>query len=105
MIILDTHVLVWVAEDDAQLGRAAGGRIERTLQRDELAVSAFTFWEIAMLVTKGRLRLSASAALARRRALESGIREVPVTGDIGLAAATLHDFHGDPADPVRPALP
>lgn len=100
MIVLDTHVLVWVAEDDEQLGRTAGGRIERALQRDELAVSAFTFWEIAMLATKGRLRLTSPPAEARRRALESGVREIPVTGDIAVAAAGLSGFHGDPADRI-----
>jgi PIN domain nuclease of toxin-antitoxin system len=100
VILLDTHVLVWVAEDDAKLGRHAGNRIERALRQDELAVSAFTFWEIAMLAAKGRLRLATPPAVVRRRALESGVREIPLTGDIAVAAAGLSGFHGDPADRI-----
>ena len=30
--------------------------------------------------------------------LAGGLRECPVTGNIGIQAASLKDFHGDPAD-------
>ena len=100
MILLDTHVLVWVAEDDARLGSGAGRSIDRALEQDELAVSAFTFWEIAMLAMKGRLRLAATPALVRQRALEHGIREIALTGDVAVRAASLQAFHGDPADRI-----
>jgi PIN domain nuclease of toxin-antitoxin system len=100
VILLDTHVLVWLAEDDRNLGRRAGSNIDRALRRDEVAVSAFTFWEIAMLSTKGRLRLTATPSLVRQRALEHGIREIALTGDVGVNAASLPAFHGDPADRI-----
>jgi len=51
-----------------------------------------------MLAAKGRLRLEITPAATRHKALEQGIREVPLSGAISLAAAQLAGFHGDPAD-------
>ncbi len=59
-----------------------------------------SFWEIAMLVTHHRLGLAEPATAWRRHTLEVGIREVPLTGDIGILAAELEDFHADPADRI-----
>ena len=36
----------------------------------------------------------------RRRVLAGGANEIPVTGAIGIAAVTLPDLHGDPADRI-----
>lgn len=61
-------------------------------------MSAISFWEVAMLVTKQRLRLSMPVHLWRDDLLTAGLGEIPVTGEIGVLAAELADFHGDPAD-------
>ena len=34
----------------------------------------------------------------RRLLLESGLRELPLDGEIALAAGAFEDLHGDPAD-------
>ena len=83
---------------DGRLGRVARREIERAWQSDELAVSAISFWEVAMLVDKGRIRLSDDVHTWRREHLEQGVVEIPVDGDIGIRAAGLTDFHADPAD-------
>src|SRR5262249_20660474 len=62
------------------------------------AVSAVSFWEIATLVTKGRLRSIDSATDLRKLVLDSGLNEVPVTGDMAILAGNLEGLHGDPAD-------
>lgn len=98
MIVLDTHVLVWFAEDHPQLGPRTVRLTDAALRRDEAMVSAISFWEIAMLVDKGRVRLDMSPAALRQSALGQGIREVPLDGAIGIGAAELRGFHGDPAD-------
>lgn len=98
MIVLDTHVLLWLAEDSPDLGRRASRRTDVALGHDEVFVAAISFWEIAMLAAKGRLRLEITPAATRHKALEQGIREVPLSGTIGIAAAQLAAFHGDPAD-------
>lgn len=98
MTVLDTHALVWFAEDHPRLGRRTTNVVNAALARDELAVSAISFWEIAMLVDKGRLRLDLSPNAMRRKVLEHGIRETALTGDVAIEAARLPSFHGDPAD-------
>ena len=57
MIVLDTHVLIWMDADDAALGPQARARIEQAWRAGEVAVSAISFWECAMLVEKGRIAL------------------------------------------------
>lgn len=49
---------------------------------------------------KGRLRFPEDIRMWRREQLEQWIAEVPVDGDIGVRAAELTDFHGDPADRI-----
>ncbi len=98
MIVLDTHVLVWFAEDHPRLGARTTKLTDTALQRDEVLVSAISFWEIAMLADKQRLTLLVSPAAMRRSVLEQGIRELAVDGTVAIAAAQLADFHGDPAD-------
>jgi prevent-host-death family protein len=51
--VLDTHALVWFAEDHPQLGRRTTTLVNGALARDELAVSAISFWEI----TRGSLKM------------------------------------------------
>lgn len=98
MTVLDTHALVWFAEDHPRLGRRTTNLVNAALVRDELAVSAVSFWEITMLVDKGRLRIDLSPGGMRRKVLEHGVREIVLTGDVAIEAFRLSSFHGDPAD-------
>ena len=96
-MLLDTHVLVWVALADPKLGKIAHRRIDQALiNGHRIAVSAISFWELGMLVEKGRLVLDVDKT--RTLALRSGIEELPIDGAVGIAAARLTSFHGDPAD-------
>lgn len=51
-----------------------------------------------MLVQQGRVELTLDLADWRRELFEYGLKEMPVTGSIGIQAAGLENFHGDPAD-------
>jgi PIN domain nuclease of toxin-antitoxin system len=98
VILLDTHAAVWFANDDARLGRQSLAMAEAALAEDMLAISAISFWEIALLVSKDRLELHAAAGELRKELLAAGVTELPLTGDIAIAAVELADLHGDPAD-------
>ena len=98
MILLDTHVLVWLSEASPRLGSNATEQIDAAFQADKLAVSAISFWEVAMLVSKGRIRMDMDLSVWRNDLLEQGVIELPVTGEISIKAAGLESFHGDPAD-------
>ena len=89
MVVVDTHALVWQLNADAKIGRRARARLERALAREELCVSAVTFWEISLLVSRDRLRLDTTATHFRWRVLEMGIRELAVGGEVALQAAAL----------------
>lgn len=71
---------------------------DKALAEDGLAISAITFWEIALLITKGRLRAVESASEMRRQVLDSGVTELALSGDIALRAVELANLPKDPAD-------
>lgn len=98
MILLDTHVLVRLLSGDPKLGKRARVTIDRAGSRDEVFVSAISFWEIAMLVAKHRLELDTTPSTFRARAIEDGIQEAPIDGEVGIVAAELPSAHQDPAD-------
>ncbi len=98
MILLDTHVLIWLDEANPRLGTNAIGKINSAFRSSEVTVSAISFWEVGMLVRKGRIRLDMELSAWRNDLIEQGLIELPVTGEIGIKAARLDPFHGDPAD-------
>jgi PIN domain nuclease of toxin-antitoxin system len=100
LILLDTHVLLWLDRDDPSLGSAADRMAESALAEGALAASAITFWEIALLLARDRVELARPLEQWRRDLLASGLVECPVVGEIGIAAAQFEDLHGDPADRI-----
>ncbi len=101
MILLDTHIVVWLAFDEAQLSKNARAAINDARQSGEgLAISDISLLELATLASKRRIRLDIS--------LESFLREVearfvilPISGRacvrvLGLPAA----YPKDPADRI-----
>lgn len=98
MILLDTHALLWLESGSRRLGARSRRLVDRALARDELAVSAISFWEVAMLAAKERLALARPAEKLRDELLASGLVEVPLTGDVAIGATRLDRFHQDPAD-------
>ena len=100
MILLDTHVLIWSRFSDTLIGPHCRQQFEQALRDNELAVSAFSFWEAAMLTDKGRISLLSDIRSWRLALLEDGLHEIPVDGEIGIRANSLVDFHADPADRI-----
>jgi PIN domain nuclease of toxin-antitoxin system len=98
VILLDIHTLIWLAEGHPQLGKRARHLADEALAQDELGVSAITFWETAMLHQRGRIQLMQPVEAWRRVLADYGLREWPLTGEVGIAAVALRDFHADPAD-------
>ncbi len=69
MILLDTHVVLWLKSDSARLSAKAKVTIEEARKHAEgLAISGITLLELAMLAKKGRIQLSIS--------LESMLQEI-----------------------------
>ena len=100
MILLDTHVVVWVLTGDDRLGPRARGQVQAALEGGNAAVSAITFWEAGMRIQKGRLSLGRRLDAWREELIEAGIVEIPVNGVIAARAGLLTEMHGDPADRI-----
>jgi PIN domain nuclease of toxin-antitoxin system len=101
VILLDTHVVVWLAFDQEQISKKARNAIDDARKNaDGLAISDITLLELATLASKGRIRLDIS--------LESFLQEVearfivlPISGRAcaritGLPAS----YPKDPADRI-----
>jgi len=101
LILVDTHVVVWLAFDQSQISTKARAAIDEARDRgDGLAISDMTLWEVATLANRGRIHLGIS--------LESFLQEVetrfvvfPITGRacaraMGFPAA----YPKDPADRI-----
>jgi PIN domain nuclease of toxin-antitoxin system len=89
LILLDTHVLLWLVLGDRRLKAPVRRRIAAAR---EVGVSAITFWEVATLVRLGRLRAIEPAGGWRGAVLSLGISE------IAWSAGAMRHAHGDPAD-------
>lgn len=55
MILLDTHVLIWLALVPDKLSKAAREAIRESARTGGLGISAITLWEAAWLVTHRRV--------------------------------------------------
>ncbi|HWW16836.1 MAG TPA: type II toxin-antitoxin system VapC family toxin [Candidatus Dormibacteraeota bacterium] len=98
MILLDTHALLWMANDPKRLSKRAHEAIRKARQGTGVAVAAITLWEIAWLAHHQRIVTMGS--------VESFVRETvarvilrPVTPAIAALAVGLPDpFPRDPSD-------
>lgn len=98
LILLDTHCLLWLDQAVERMGRQARTLADAAIDADDLAASAISFWEVAMLCAKGRLTIARPLRLWRGEWLHQGLIELPLSGTIGIEAAGLVGFHPDPAD-------
>lgn len=98
VILLDTHALIWLNLGVLRLGPRARQVADEALLESRLAVSAVSFWEVAMLVRRRRIELETSTARWHHELLRSGLIEIPLDGETAIAAINLPDLHSDPAD-------
>jgi PIN domain nuclease of toxin-antitoxin system len=102
VILLDTHILLWLVEDDKRLGKKARETINGAAAAGKVIVSAISFWEIGLLIEKRRIALSMplgdfAEMVGRRRE----IRVAPVDARIAVETANLPPgLHGDPGDRI-----
>ena len=98
MILLDTHILIWLKVEPSKLSAGASEAIQAARQNDGLAISAITLWEVAWIATHGRLDFVGTVdALLERFSL--GISICPITTKIAVLANQLPPtYSNDPSD-------
>ena len=101
MILVDTHVVVWLAFEEYRISSKAKAAIDEARDlRDGLAISDVTLLEIGTLASRGRVHLGIS--------LESFLQEVetrfvvlPITGRACARAMSFPTtYPKDPADRI-----
>jgi PIN domain nuclease of toxin-antitoxin system len=96
-LLLDTHALLWWANNDPQLSRIARTHIQDV--RNHVQVSAASVWEIAVKFRNGRLPSAKKfvAELPEYLRLQN-FQELPITLEHALRAGLLPGPHRDPFD-------
>jgi PIN domain nuclease of toxin-antitoxin system len=99
MIILDTHAWIWYVTESDKISINALNKIKDV---DVCGVSAISCWEIAMLISKGRLKLNVSTKEWINKALNyNKIELIPLSPDLSITSTELDkSFHNDPADRI-----
>jgi PIN domain nuclease of toxin-antitoxin system len=93
-LLLDTHILLWWTTSDRRLSK----NIRTTIASadNEIAVSAATFWEIAIKQQLRRIEIDLAELRAAVQA--DGFVEMPVAIAHTLLLQNLPDLHRDPFD-------
>jgi len=101
LILLDTHVVLWLALEPGKISKKARATIEETRQRgDGLAISDISLLEIATLERRKRIQLKASLETFLSE-VEARFLILPITGRICVRAVSLPaPYPNDPADRV-----
>ncbi|GDX78353.1 twitching motility protein PilT [Deltaproteobacteria bacterium] len=94
--LLDTHILLWAAEDSDRLPPAARALVADPL--NELWFSAASIWEVQVKTALGRPDFQVDALQLRRRLLAGGARELPINGGHAADLVHLPPIHKDPFD-------
>ncbi len=102
MILVDTHILLWDSLHPKKLSSKAKKELEKGDFREELYISEWTLWEIALLIKKGRFDPGSSCLEFIQLALDA--RKYSVIGinaEIANLCTELPDSVGkDPVDRV-----
>ena len=101
LILLDTHVVLWLVSEPERLSKNAKAAIDEARQNGEgLAVSSFTLIELATLYGKGRIRLGMSPESFLLE-VEAQFVVLPISARACARTLTLPaSYPKDPADRV-----
>jgi len=101
LILLDTHVVVWLAQDYQRISPKAQTAIEQARNKDQgVAISCISLIEIARLASYGHIHLTPDAETVLAE-VERRFIVLSITRNIALQAYELPDrYPKDPADRI-----
>ena len=101
MILVDTHVVLWMAMEPFRISKRARAAIENARSESQaVAISDMTLLEIAMLEAKSRISLNASLETFLQE-VEAQFVVLPITSRASAQIVSLPaNFSKDPADRV-----
>jgi PIN domain nuclease of toxin-antitoxin system len=96
--LLDTHVLLWAAQNSPSMGPEARDII--TNPANDILISVATIWEVVIKNGLGRKDFSVDPVRLREQALHAGFDELPVRAPHVLEVDALPPLHSDPFDRI-----
>ena len=96
MILLDTHILIWLLIAPEKLSPKQRKAIVAARQSGPLALSAISLWEIAWLVENKRIEIDVSIDSFVRKCV-SYVQILPITPEIAVRSVRFPKSY--PADP------
>ena len=102
MILLDTHVWLWLGTEPGRLSAAATAAVSEALRSGGIAIASVTLLEIAWLMSRGRLRLHGLPEPLLVELVETtGVVVKEVTPTVaGIFAQLPEDLGRDPIDRI-----
>ena len=98
MIVVDTHAVIWLTQDQELLSVAASAAMIKGRREGRLAIADITLREIAMQIRRGRLSVS-SPLDVYLHFIESLFNVLPVDGRIAERSIRFGStYPNDPAD-------
>jgi PIN domain nuclease of toxin-antitoxin system len=97
-LLLDTHLLLWVAAGGDRLSAGTIQRLEDP--SNDLLFSAASIWEVAIKSALGGPDFDVDPHLLRRELLDNGYEELAVTSAHGAHVASVPPIHKDPFDRI-----
>ena len=98
MILLDTHIVIWLAFEPDKLSKRATEVIRSARAQGGLAISGITLLELAWLAKNGRVETTLSIE-SFVRLCASKMTVLPITPEIAARAVSLPDpYPKDPQD-------
>jgi len=101
MIVLDSHVVIWLALSPELISARAKEAIRNAESTGGvLGISVMTLYEVANAIRRGRIQPSTPHEVFLRL-IGSRFKVIPVTETIAVRAAAFPTpFHGDPMDRI-----
>jgi PIN domain nuclease of toxin-antitoxin system len=94
--LLDTHVLLWVANSPERLSRAVCDLLQDS--DNEIYFSILSLWEIAIKKSLGRENFQVDARVLHRALCNEGYKELGITSEHVVSIDSLPLLHKDPFD-------
>ena len=103
MLVLDTHIWIWLLNGDERIKKAGFiPNIQMAAKTSSIKIASISLWEVAMLAARGKMSLEEGTLNWIRKALSApGILVCPLSPEIAVDSVNLPGtFHGDPADRI-----
>ena len=100
MVIIDTHVMLWMLYDVRQLSPVA----RKALAEEDSCVSIASLWELSIKQTLGKISLPHTIPQIAEKCKQMGVDIVPITPEHCQRIQTLPLYHNDPFDRITVRL-